>query len=94
MHNNIFLEIKNTKEKNKITIPKKIIKKATDRNKVKRRIKHILRSVDYSKKTSIRIKKNNISADDTQLSFERIDNKNNLNKKYSFKEFIISPHNE
>ncbi len=58
MHNNIFLEIKNTKEKNKITIPKKIIKKATDRNKVKRRIKHILRSVDYSKKTSIRIKKN------------------------------------
>ena len=56
MHNNIFLEIKNTKEKNKITIPKKIIKKATDRNKVKRRIKHILRSVDYSKKNKYKNK--------------------------------------
>ena len=58
MDKNIFLEIKNTKEKNKITVPKKIIKKAVDRNKIKRRIKHILRSTNCSKKTNIKIKKN------------------------------------
>ncbi len=57
MYKNTFLEIKKTKEKNKITIPKKIIKKAVDRNKIKRRIKHILRSVGCPEKTNIKIKK-------------------------------------
>ena len=57
-------------------------------------IKNIKIIVSSKPKQNKVTKKNNISADDTQLSFERIDNKNNLNKKYSFKEFIISPHNE
>ena len=57
-------------------------------------IKNIKIIVSNKPKQQKLIKKNTPTALDTQLSFERIDKKSNLNKRYSFKEFIISPHNE
>lgn len=62
-----FLEIKKTNQKNKILIPKKIIKKAVERNKVKRRIKHILREANQKKMTKIIIKKNIIEKKFSEL---------------------------
>ncbi len=62
-----FLEIKKTNQKNKILIPKKIIKKAVERNKVKRRIKHILREANQKEMTKIIIKKNIIEKKFSEL---------------------------
>ena len=68
-----------------------INKKLKEENDEIKNIKIIVSSKPKQTKVT---KRNTIGSDDTPLSFERIDKKNNLNKKYSFKEFIISPHNE
>ncbi len=62
-----FLEIKKTTQKNKILIPKKIVKKAVERNKIKRRIKHVLRENKQKEMIKIKINKNIFKKDFFEL---------------------------
>jgi ribonuclease P protein component len=46
------------KNRRTIIIPKSIIKNAVDRNKMRRRVKEIIREIDYENKCDVKIKVN------------------------------------